>query len=86
MQKINDKLFINHMLYSDDKLIDIKYEAHEPCRVSKVGSYICEVVPDNEYKTENNTVLAFSNGWCILGVSSYRYKDERYTESIRIRR
>ena len=58
MQKINDKLFINHMLYSDDKLIDIKYEAHEPCRVSKVGSYICEVVPDNEYKTENNTVLA----------------------------
>ena len=49
------------MLYSDDKLIDIKYEAHEPCRVSKVGSYICEVVPDNEYKTENNTVLAFSN-------------------------
>ena len=22
MQKINDKLFINHMLYSDDKLID----------------------------------------------------------------
>ena len=71
MQKINDKLFINHMLYSDDKLIDIKYEAHEPCRVSKVGSYICEVVPDNEYKTENNTVLAFSNDgvyWAYLPI------------------
>ena len=35
------------------------------------SSYICEVVPDNEYKTENNTVLAFSNDgvyWAYLPI------------------
>ena len=61
MQKINDKLFINHMLYSDDKLVSIQYEEHKPDRISKVGPYLCEEVYNSEYKTEDNTVLSFSN-------------------------
>ena len=71
MHKINNKLLIDNYLYSDGNFDKVVYENHYSRPVSKVGSYICEVVPDNEYKTENNTVLAFSNDgvyWAYLPI------------------
>ncbi len=72
MQKINNKLFINHMLYSDGQLVSIQYEEHKPDRTYKVDSYICEESYRNEYKTENNTVLAFSKDgiyWAYMDIA-----------------
>ena len=42
-------------------VIKILYETYSGYPKYKVGQYLCEIDYRNEYKTDNNTVLAFSN-------------------------
>ena len=61
MHKINNKLLIDNYLYSDGNFDKVVYENHYSRPTYKVGEFLCEEDKKNEKKTEDNTVLAFSN-------------------------
>jgi len=55
--EFRNQLFVGNNLCFNDDVIKILYETYSGYPKYKVGQYLCE----NEYKTDNNTVLAFSN-------------------------
>ena len=61
MHKVNNKLLIDNYLYSDGDFDKVIYETHYLKPTYKVGEFLCEEDKKNEKKTEDNTVLAFSN-------------------------
>ena len=56
-----NQLFVGNNLCFNDDVIKILYETYSGYPKYKVGQYLCEIDYRNEYKTDNNTVLAFSN-------------------------
>ena len=59
--KSRNQLFVGNNLCFNDDVIKILYETYSGYPKYKVGQYLCEIDYRNEYKTDNNTVLAFSN-------------------------
>ncbi len=57
---LNNQLFIGNSLYFDGDITKILYETYSGYPKYKVGQYLCGIDYKNEYKTDNNTVLAFS--------------------------
>ena len=58
--EFRNQLFVGNNLCFNDKVIKILYETYSGYPKYKVGQYLCEIDYRNEYKTDNNTVLAFS--------------------------
>ena len=78
-----NKLLIGNNLYSNGNISKILYETYSGYPKYKVGQYLCEIDYINENKTENNTVLAFSEDgiyWVYIIVDKKLYMPQKVSE------